>query len=170
MLDLERNIGALRDGLPVLRQRAEPASPEAAVTALELLLTRYAAMPLDEATEAALKLEWLDDLSPFPLDLIREACRIWRNSDTGFPPRSAGQLMAPVVAEMRKRRADLWKVERFLEVRRDVPEPDAIPLGKYSEDIRDLIATAPIGQPMPTRAEPRMSRDAMKAALAESRS
>ena len=75
-----------------------PASDSEIAVNLELLRARYPAFSEDESDKVADQLEdeWLDDLSGYPTWAIVRARALWRQKDTAFSPRSAGQLMAPV--------------------------------------------------------------------------
>ena len=59
--------------------------------------------------------DWLDDLADIPADLIREACRLWRNSEAERFP-TPGQLKALVVPMLDHRKALARRAALFLEV------------------------------------------------------
>lgn len=113
ILDIQETKVALINAL-------RPAPPELALTAIEALQTRYyqasphADTDKAQAIEEMLTEEWLEDLSEYPIDLIKKACANWRRADNRFAPASAGVLMDSVKPEFSQRKANLRKADTVI--------------------------------------------------------
>lgn len=70
-----------------------PARPEQVAVEIESLALHYPAFRRNDRESAIANGHWIDDLDGWPIDLIAEACRRWRNSAERFFPTS-GQLKA----------------------------------------------------------------------------
>jgi hypothetical protein len=81
-----------------------PAKPQEVAVLFERLSLHYPELKRTDR-EAKLAIEdWLEDLAEYPVDLIREACRLWRNSTQRFFP-TPGQLIDPVRPILTHRKA-----------------------------------------------------------------
>lgn len=126
------------DRLPQIIEIAErdlaPAEPREIADELEALLSRYHESYITGVDQTAMRKrhlrEWIDDLSDFPIDIVRLACRNWRRNDKrGFPPRASGQLMASIDDVLKARRriytraqGALIALKRHSEANRIVPK------------------------------------------------
>ena len=85
-------------------QELAPSDEDFIMTKIELLESRYFEKEIDDATQAKMSKEWVQDLTEYPADLIDEACRNWRRANQTYAPRSAGVLMESVKEKYVKRR------------------------------------------------------------------
>ena len=95
-----------------------PAKAAEVALAMESLSLHFPVLRRTEGESRVVQLQWLDDLHGWPLDLIEEACRLWRNSGKDRFP-TPGQFKAPL-EDVLKHRAQLAKrAADFLEATSD---------------------------------------------------
>ena len=80
-----------------------PAKPEEIALEIEALALHYPAFNRTAQESRVANAHWLDDLADWPADLVREACRRWRNSSERYFP-TPGQLKAMAASELAGRR------------------------------------------------------------------
>lgn len=70
-----------------------PAKPEQIAVEIEALALHYPAMSRTREESKIVNRNWIEDLDGWPIDILRETCRQWRNSNERFFP-TPGQLKA----------------------------------------------------------------------------
>ena len=71
-------------------------------------------MPFELAKE--INAEWVEDLEKYPEDLVKRACRNWRNGNNRYAPYAAGALMESVKDEFIERQTIFAKAGSVLEI------------------------------------------------------
>ena len=89
------------------------AKPEEIAVEIEGLALHYPAFNRTPQESRVANAHWLDDLEDWPLDLIRDACRKWRNSPERYFP-TPGQLKALSSPELVARRVLADRAAEFL--------------------------------------------------------
>ena len=75
--DLQRQLAAVTEAMA-------PGQPDEVLARVLALLSQYQQSPLPAAVEAAIAVDWLDDIGEFPTWVVVEACRRWRRHPTKF--------------------------------------------------------------------------------------
>lgn len=81
-----------------------PATGLEAVAVVEALALHYPVLRRTDAENRVVARQWIDDLAGWPLDLLQEGARLWRNSPAERFP-TAGQFKATVATILRYRQA-----------------------------------------------------------------
>jgi len=81
-----------------------PARPEQIALEIEALALHYPTINRTYEESLIINGHWLEDLSGWPLDMIQDACRNWRNSPERYFP-TPGQLKALSQASLDGRRS-----------------------------------------------------------------
>lgn len=92
-----------------------PAKPEEIAMEIEALALHYPAFNRTPQESRMANAHWLDDLADWPADLVREACRRWRNSAERYFP-TPGQLKALASDELSARRVLEDRAREFLQL------------------------------------------------------
>lgn len=85
---------------------------------IEALALHFPVLRYNEAEHRIVNRDWIDDLQGWPVDLIREARRQWRNSAKDRFP-TPGQLKALAEPILAYRKALLRRAEDFLRLRHE---------------------------------------------------
>lgn len=89
---------------------------EQALLAWLTLLERYSKQKMKDNLRDAIVQEDLDDITPYPYDLVEKACKLWRqNIENKFAPRSVGQLMESVRIEWSERKKRKFRILKLLD-------------------------------------------------------
>ncbi len=91
------------------------AKPELIALEIEALALHYPAFNRTSQESRVANAHWLEDLGDWPVDLIREACRKWRNSAERYFP-TPGQLKALASNELMARRVLADRASEFLKL------------------------------------------------------
>lgn len=92
-----------------------PAKPEEIALEIEALALHYPAFNRTTQESRVANAHWLEDLGDWPADLVREACRRWRNSAERYFP-TPGQLKALAASELSARRVLEDRAREFLQL------------------------------------------------------
>ena len=90
-----------------------PATTLELAIVLEALALHYPVMRRTEAEAVIVNGQWADDLEGWPLDLIQEAARLWRNSAAQWFP-TPGQFKAQCAAILTARTALASRAAAYL--------------------------------------------------------
>ena len=90
-----------------------PARPEEIALEIEALALHYPTLNRTYEESLIVNGHWLEDLRGWPLDMIEDACRKWRNSAERYFP-TPGQLKAVTDATVSGRRALADRAREFL--------------------------------------------------------
>ena len=101
--------------LEFYEQEMQPAEPAEILTRVEMLDIRGFQKDLPQAAMEQIELEWLEDLSEYPADLVKLACHRWRRACNNRPPYASGELMDGVKDEYRRRKTTYLKAKSVLE-------------------------------------------------------
>lgn len=71
---------------------------------LEGLALHYPVLRRDDGENDVVARQWRDDLAEYPLDLLQEAARLWRNSAAERFP-TPGQFKAPIEPILKHRQS-----------------------------------------------------------------
>ena len=112
----KRAVADIRAVYDAYAGKIAPAAPEVLITFVELLDLRGFEKDLPEAAMAQIELDWIEDLSEFPADLVELACKNWRRSNVGRAPYASGELTESIKAEAIKRKAVFKKAKSVLEI------------------------------------------------------
>lgn len=126
----------LREAVASLRQLLMPITDEQLVFELKKL-SCHCAMSNRESVDFELVLmDFAEDFADVPLDLLQEACRRYRNSpekEYDFFPRP-GRLRTFVTGELHRRKWQLRRLEKLLEVADNPPPPPEPPTQEELEE------------------------------------
>lgn len=101
-----------------IRRSMEPATVQEIALEIEALALHFPVLRYTEAEHRIVNLDWIEDLKGWPVDLIREARRQWRNSaKEKFP--TPGQLKATVQAIFDFRKQIANRAEDFIRLSRE---------------------------------------------------
>ena len=121
-------------------------------------LGRYHIDAEEEQLQKIITNQWLDDLSEFPPDLIKLACKNWRMNDKrGWPAKAAGQLMAsvqPILSSRRRilnRARDIKKILKY-EKENEVSADDLVTADK-AHSLERMVGEAAIKPYSPPKRE-----------------
>lgn len=92
-----------------------PAKPEQIALEVEALALHYPAFNRTPQESRIANGHWLDDLEAWPVDLIQEACKRWRNSPERYFP-TPGQLKALALDELVARRSLADRAASYLKL------------------------------------------------------
>lgn len=155
-------LEAEHTAVSMMRLRA-PAT--ALIGALEALFELYGDSGLpagDDAAATRFWRAWLEDLHDAPFACVEEAIRRWRQSPARKRPATAGQLMAPVTAEIDALKRHAAKVRAALDQRAQEAAAAAEAAQPTAPDdratrqagaalMRDFAAQLRAAPPLPTR-------------------
>lgn len=94
------NQSDLRDFLGGVRKSLTPATTMEVAIVLEGLALHYPVLRRTDGENDVVIRQWADDLAEYPLDLLEEAARLWRNSPAErFPtPGQFKALVQPILS------------------------------------------------------------------------
>lgn len=95
-----------------------PAKAGEVALAMESLSLHFPVLRRTEGESRIVQLQWLDDLHGWPLDLIDECCRLWRNGGKDRFP-TPGQFKTPMEKVFEHRAALAKRAADFLEATSD---------------------------------------------------
>lgn len=97
-----------------------PATTMEIATELEALALHYPVLRRTPEEQRIVVRQWAEDLADYPLDLIAEACRQWRNSDAERFP-TPGQLKKLVEGILTIRRLYAKRGQEFIDMAKPPP-------------------------------------------------
>lgn len=109
----EADRAAMTEASEAICASLTPSRAEWIAVEIEGLALHYPAFSRTDRENIIANGHWLADLENWPIDLIREACRLWRNSSERYFP-TPGQLKALMEPVLKHREALARRAHLFL--------------------------------------------------------